>query len=302
MKIKLGDQAENLRKLITKRKSMYDSKKNLSSDNTRVITVTSGKGGVGKTNFTINLALSLCKSGYKVAVLDADIGFANIDVMLGIMPKYTLIDVINGNKNILEIIEDGPYGLKIIPGGSGLDDIMRLDIDKLNLLTNQLIKLEQYIDIIIIDTGAGISNTVINFAGSSDEIILVITPEPTSLTDGYAMLKVINNKVKKDNIKIVVNRVKNERESIEVFNKLNNVSRRFLNLGLENLGYLYESKLVINSVKKQKPFILADPKSNISKKIDSIALDLINNKNITTNNGLKGFLDNIKKLVNRGGY
>ncbi|MBS4536032.1 MinD/ParA family protein [Clostridium sp. D2Q-14] len=294
----MGDQAEKLRKLILNKRKNYENTQKYISNNTRVITVTSGKGGVGKTNFTINLALSFCKLGYKVAVLDADIGFANIDVMLDIMPKYTLIDVIYNNKDILDIIEDGPYGLKIIPGGSGLDDIMKLDIRQLNLLTNQLSKLEQYLDIIIIDTGAGVSNTVINFIRSSDDIILVITPEPTSLTDGYAMLKVINNYVKKNIVKIVVNRVKNQRESIEVFNKLNKASQKFLSLELDNIGYIYESKIVINSVKKQIPFILSEPKSNISRKIDSIAVDLINNKKVSTNGGLKGFLDNIKSLMN----
>ncbi|MBS4539865.1 MinD/ParA family protein [Clostridium sp. D2Q-11] len=297
----MRDQAEKLRQLIVNRKKNNESIDNKSVSNTRVLTVTSGKGGVGKTNFTINLSLSLCKLGYKVAILDADIGFANIDVILGIMPKYSLIDVIRENKDILDIMENGPYGLKIIPGGSGLEDIMHMETNELEILTNQLMKLEESMDFIIIDTGAGVSKAVINFVSSSDEIILVTTPEPTSLTDGYAMLKVINNHVKKDNVKLVVNRVQNERESIEVYNKLNRATIKFLNLELENLGYIYESKLVTNSVKNQLPFVLSDSKSPISRMINTIALRLIDKENVATHNGLRGFLSNIKNLVNRGG-
>lgn len=306
MKSKLRDQAEKLRQLILN-KSNSGKKENHIKDNrinyTQVITVTSGKGGVGKTNFSINLALSLCKLGYKVAVLDADIGFANIDVILGIMPRYTLVDVIRENKDILEIMENGPYGLKIIAGGSGLDDIMNLDVNKLNLLTNQLVKLEELMDFVIIDTGAGISKAVINFVSASDEVILITTTEPTSLTDGYAMLKVINKHIKKENIKLVVNRVKNEKEYLEVFTKLNRACKKFLDINLESLGYLYDSKTVVNSVKIQKPFIISDPKSVISKKINSIALSLIENKkeNETINNGFRNLFNNIKSLMNRGG-
>lgn len=291
----MNDQAQKLRQMINKK-----SKKNA---NIRILTVTSGKGGVGKTNFTINLALSLCKLGYKVVVLDADIGFANINILLGIAPKYTLLDILYKDKNIIDIIEEGPYGLKLIAGGSGLNDIMNLNSKELEVLTDEFLELENIADFIIVDTGAGASEISMNFIRSSDEIILITTPEPTSITDAYSMLKVINKYAENKEINVIINRVKKEEEYTESFYKLNSVSKKFLDLNIKNLGFLYESKLLINSVIKQEPFTISYPKSDISKKINTIALKLLHsNYTINNTNGIKGFLNNIKKIIKRGGY
>lgn len=284
-----------LRKLIINKNKKEDL-------NTKILTVTSGKGGVGKTNFTINLALSLSKLGKKVVILDADIGFANVDILLGLVPKYTLLDLLYKDKEIIDLLVEGPYGLKVIAGGTGLNDIMYLSDQETNKLIDKFLKLEEIADFIIIDTGAGISEMSLNFIRSSDEIILITTPEPTSITDGYSMLKVINNYVDIDKIHIVINRVIKQEEYIQSFNKLSNVSRKFLNLELNNLGVLYESKLLVDSVRNQNPFVIAYPKSDISKKVNIIASNLINYDSYNQSDGIKKFINKVKIFFNRGGY
>ncbi|WP_130807010.1 MinD/ParA family protein [Senegalia massiliensis] len=291
----MNDQAEMLRKLIINRNKEKDL-------TTKILTITSGKGGVGKTNFTINLALSLCKLGKKVVILDADIGFANVDILLGLVPQYTLLDLLYKDKEIMDLLVEGPYGLKVIAGGTGLNDIMYLSDKETNKLINKFLKLEEIADFIIIDTSAGISEMSLNFIRSSDEIILITTPEPTSITDGYSMLKVINNYVDIDKIHIVINRVIKHEEYIQSFNKLSNVSRKFLNLELNNLGFLYESKLLVESVRNQQPFVISYPKSDISKKINIIASNLINYDAYNQSDGMKKFINKIKNFFNRGGY
>lgn len=303
----MKDQAEKLRQLAFKKLNSPNQNEKIPRINeTRVLSVTSGKGGVGKTNFTINLALSLSDLGYRVVVIDADIGFANIDVILGMMPRYTLADVIRKDMKITEIIEEGPNNIKVIAGGSGIKDITKLSDNKLHYLTNQLLTLDDYADFILIDTGAGLSNVVMNFVNASDELILVTTPEPTSLTDGYAMLKAINNfktekYSSKNKVNIVVNRATNKKEADQVFDKLNKVTSRFLDLQLDNLGYIYDSKIVVDSVKKQTPFLINYPNSSVSKRINIMALNLLSNNEYGSSNGLKKFIDNFKSFFNRKG-
>lgn len=295
----MRDQAEKLREIIEN--SNYRNISSQSSKNekkTRIIAVTSGKGGVGKTNFTINLAISLNNLGYKIIVLDSDIGFANIDVILGIIPKYTLAHVINGEKDILDIITEGPSGIKIISGGSGINEMMQLDTEKLEILTNQLLLLENYADFILVDTGAGLSNIVLSFLNSSDEIILVTTPEPTSLTDGYAMIKaltMLNNHVK---LQIIVNRVQDNNEGDAVYYKLRKVAERFLSIKLEKLGYISDSKIVSDSVMNQNPFTLSYPNTLVTKQINNIALNIVSNTNSFDNKetGMKNFILNLKRF------
>ena len=188
----MHDQAERLRQLLKNSKNSTQSNnlKKMTS-NTRIIAVTSGKGGVGKTNFTINLAISLSNLGYSVIVIDADIGLANVDVLLGLTPKETLTSVLNQNKRITDIIIDGPNGVKIIAGGSGIYDMLQLDNNSLEYFKNQLLEIENQFDFVLIDTGAGISETVMGFVISANEVILITTPEPTSITDAYALIKAL---------------------------------------------------------------------------------------------------------------
>lgn len=292
------DQAERLRQILKKTKNT--SEKNIirkRSNNTRIIAVTSGKGGVGKTNFTINFAISLSNLGYSVAVIDADIGLANIDVLLGLFPKETISSVLTQNKSILEVITDGPNDIKIIAGGSGLYDMLQLNNESLEHLTKQLLELENIFDFILIDTGAGISEVVMSFVNAADEVILITTPEPTSLTDVYALIKALRIKGCNNKLQLVINRVENQREAFDVFKKLNIATNKFLNTKIENLGYILNSKLVVEAVKKQHPFITLYPNSSISKSINSIAIKIIGgSSNNESNKNISDFLNKFKSF------
>ena len=180
------DQADKLREKVEMLKEQVPS--------ARVIAVTSGKGGVGKTSISVNLALQFQQQGKRVVILDADFGLANVEIMLGIRPQYNLADLIFNDKSIEEIITEGPNGVGFISGGSGVQDLVNLDKEKLKKLIAKLVKLDSLYDVIIIDTGAGIADSVIEFVLSSPEVLLVVTPEPTSITDAYSLLKAVNRK------------------------------------------------------------------------------------------------------------
>ncbi|SES67857.1 flagellar biosynthesis protein FlhG [Natronincola peptidivorans] len=275
----MTDQATKLRELISKKKLV--SKKTLKDENipqkkARVICVTSGKGGVGKTNFTANLAIALQKKDKKVVIIDADLGLANLDVVLGVIPKYTLLDVLNKGKNITEIMNNGPSGVQTVSGGSGIIDLVDISKEKLDTLISQFNKINDYADIILIDTGAGLSKSVLSFVLSADEVIIVTTAEPTSLTDAYAMIKAIGMQEKDKNIRVVINQVESINEGKATFEKLKNACEKFLGKNIEKLGFLSRDANVTKAVKLQKPFILQFPNTAASKNIEVIALKLSN--------------------------
>ncbi|TCO79928.1 MinD/ParA family protein [Marinisporobacter balticus] len=295
----MNDQAKKLREIIHNIKKQNKeahsptfSKNTADTDSTRVITITSGKGGVGKSNFTINLGLSLNKLGYKVTILDADLGLANIDIILGVIPKYSLAHVIRKEKSLEEIMVEGPGGIKLISGGSGLKELANLTEEQITNLIVNLKLLGKSTDFILIDTGAGINNSVLSFVDAASEIILVTTPEPTSITDAYAVLKNIVLNDKEKIIRVLINRVENNEEGLEVFNKLNTASQRFLNVSLQRLGYLYDDILVSRAVKRQTPFLLVYPNSLVSKGVETIASRLVNetNSEVFEVSGLKKFI------------
>ena len=269
----MGDQAEKLRKIMEESTNNISPNEN-DEGRAKIISVSSGKGGVGKTSFIINLAISLKRLGYKVVIIDADIGLANVDILSGAISQFTIADLFVSNKNIFDIMTEGPEGIKIISGGSGLSDFSLIDDANLDKLIEEIGKLENYSDFILIDTGAGISNNVLKFLLVSDQVILVITPDPTSLTDGYVLVKALTLNNYKKTIKVVINMVENKKEGEEVFNKLNTVSNKFLRVNLESLGYLNKSNIVTTAIKNQTPFILSNPNSSISKKINIIALNV----------------------------
>lgn len=288
------DQANELRKLIAQ--IQQKSKKlELSS---KVITITSGKGGVGKSNFSLNLALYFASIGKKVIIIDADFGCANIEVLFGIRPEYSFQHIIKGEKNISEIIMETRFGISFISGGSGFKSLSNLTEREVNYFIEQFEYLDNIFDIIIIDTGSGISRNVTNFAKASDQVIIVTTPEPTSFTDAYAFMKVISeNQTDLPPMNLVVNKAENYFEAINVYNKLSIVSNKFLNLKLNNLGYIPLDNNLVKAVKKQEPVILAYPDSKFSEYIKNIGqkLDLSNQTIQDDNTGVKNFM---KKLVN----
>lgn len=295
----MKDQAEKLRAIIndikTYSKQSASMSTNLKSD-ARVITITSGKGGVGKTNLTVNLAIKLSQAGKRVIVIDADLGLANVDVIMGKMSRYNLSDVINNNKDILEILEEGPNGVKFISGGSGVQDLIKLNKVQLVDLLMKLGKLDNEADIILIDTGAGLSENVLSFVHAAKEVILVTTPEPTAITDAYALIKTIFSKDSYKIIKIIVNRVDDEKEATNILEKLSQVTEKFMGLKLQKLGFIMNDSCVTKSVKIQQPFVLNYTRCEATKNITDIANIILNNQGEMS--GASGFKMFINKLTN----
>lgn len=273
------DQAEKLRSMV---KSQGDAVQVQKSNLARVITVTSGKGGVGKSSISINLAMQFKKMGKSVIIFDADFGLANIEVMFGAIPKHNLADMIFRGKGFKDIMVEGPDGIKFISGGSGINGLGNMNREQVQYLVYKLKELETMADIIIIDTGAGISDSVLEFVASSGEVLLVTTPEPTSITDSYALLKTLNARESFDKeickIKVVANRVSNYEEGKNLFSKLEVVVSKFLNLDLMFLGVVPMDMNMSKSIMQQKPISMAFPNSVGSKAIEQIAVGLLENK------------------------
>ncbi|WP_134686215.1 MinD/ParA family protein [Brevibacillus migulae] len=266
---------------------------------TRLVTVTSGKGGVGKSNFTLNFALGLIERGQKVVIFDVDVGFANLDVLMGISSKHNLLELLEPGRTVSDIMEKGPNGLEFIPGGSGFTQLMHLDDEKLDTLFSRLEDLQGYADTILFDTGAGVSNESMRFMLASDEVLLVTTPEPTAITDAYAVIKMIHSQNPKTNIQLVINRVSTEKEGKSTADKLSLVAKRFLDMELTTLGYVADDAIVTKAVKQQKPFLLTYPHSQASKGIR----DLVNSylrverKQPDAVSGIRGFLTKMKRFI-----
>ena len=261
------DQAQNLRNII----KAGSTREVLS----RVITITSGKGGVGKSNLAINLAISLSRLGKKVIVLDADFGLANIEVMLGIRPQYNLSDLMFRGRSLSEIITKGPENVGFISGGSGIREMTSLTREQLINLSARLSELDRQADVVIIDTGAGISENVMEFVMSSAEVFLIATPEPTSITDAYALLKTLNHQPEFTrehcHIKLIANKVNNEKNGKELFEKLSVVADKFLNISLEYMGAVPSDNNMSKAVMKQQPLSVAYPNSQAARAIDDMA-------------------------------
>ena len=248
----------------------------------RIIAITSGKGGVGKSNFALNLAIALSRLGRRVLLFDADINLANIDILLGMSPRYTLRDVILEGKDILDTVVEGPSGIRIVPACSGAADLLDLDGPIKERLMREFEVLQSTADILLVDTAAGLSQNVMDFILSADEVIVMTTPEPTAITDAYAMVKVIaahaSESGQKRNvpIKLLINFVRSRSEAEEIFEKLSLVITHFLNLSVENLGFLVIDKNIPRAVEHQSPFLLSYPTTAATVCIHSIARRIIN--------------------------
>jgi len=267
------DQAEQLRNII---KLNNQSQRPLA----RVITVTSGKGGVGKSNTAINLAVQLRKMGQRVIILDADFGLANIEIMFGTVPKHNLCDLIYQGKNIKEIITWGPAEVGFISGGSGIAGMSNLSRDYLTYIIQNLAELDAIADVIIIDTGAGISDAVLEFLVASGEILLVTTPEPTSITDSYSLLKALNRhprfKREASQVKVIANRVETEEEGKTLFHKLNVVVTRYLKLPITYLGSIPQDAQLAKAVMQQTPVSVQNPNAKSARAYENMAAVLCN--------------------------
>jgi|TARA_R110000868_G_scaffold63416_4_gene191451 flagellar biosynthesis protein FlhG len=227
----------------------------------KVIAVTGGKGGVGKTNVTLNTAISLAQQGKRVMVLDADLGLANVDVLLGLRVEKNLSHVLSGECTLDEVLVEGPYGIKIAPATSGSQSMTELTPIEHAGLIRAFSELQSQIDVLIVDTAAGISDMVLSFSKASQDIMMVVCDEPTSLTDAYALIKILNKEHGIFRFKIVANMVRSMREGDELFSKLTKVTNRFLDVALELVAVIPFDENVRKSVRKQKAVVEAFPTS-----------------------------------------
>lgn len=257
------DQAARLRELVAKHKEAVG----------RVIAVTSGKGGVGKTSIAVNLSLALAKRHQQVMLLDADLGMANVDILLGLVPRWDLTQVIKGEKQLREIIVEGPEGVLLIPGGSGVRELADLSAQQQESLIQSLREVTAGMDFLLVDTSAGISRQVLTFVAAAGEGIVVTTPEPTALTDAYGLIKGLSRlKVK---LYLVVNRAANLRDGREAAERLQAVAERFLSFKLSFLGVIPEDKTVGLAVREQKPLLICYPTSAAARAIEEVAERLL---------------------------
>lgn len=227
----------------------------------KVIAVASGKGGVGKTNITVNLGVALATQGKQVLLLDADLGLANIDVMLGLHPQYNLQHVLNGSKTLAEIIVEGPAGLKIIPAASGVQKMAELSPAEHAGMIQAFSEMEQHIDILLIDSAAGIADSVVSFTRAAQEVIVVVCDEPASITDAYAFIKLLSREYKVSRFHIIANMCRTIQEGRELFNKISMVCDRFLEVNLDFMGIVPFDEDLRRAVKKQRAVVEYLPRS-----------------------------------------
>lgn len=241
----------------------------------RVIAITSGKGGVGKTNIVANLGYALGKAGNKVLIFDADLGLGNLDVLLGLTPRYNLSHVIEGSRQLSEIIVNGPGNVKILPASSGIQELTKLTSQQKAKIFNELNELLSGFDIVLIDTAAGISSNVLYFNASANEIMVVVTPEPTSITDAYALMKVLSVRYQEKHFRLIVNQAKNAREADDVSRQLCLVANRFLDVSIEYFGSVLTDDNVKAGVRKQKIVSEIAPMSQASRNFAEMTHKLV---------------------------
>ncbi|GEN54127.1 MinD/ParA family protein [Halobacillus faecis] len=282
----MKDQAEILRR----RMQELDGK-----PQAKTIAIASGKGGVGKSNFSINFALQLMKNGKKVLIFDLDIGMGNIDILMGKSPTRTFVDLFREEMSIHDIIELGPESLPYIAGGSGLSHIFELDQVKFTYFQDEYEKLSKSFDYILFDMGAGATQDSLNFISSAHEAIVVTTPEPTSITDGYAMIKHLVHKDKNLPLKILVNRSLSEKNGRATFDRLSLVVKRFLDSEVTLLGVLPDDRSVLEAVNKQRPFVIDRPNSSVSRAIGKLVHSYLNEGHLQSSP--RSFVDKLKRFV-----
>jgi flagellar biosynthesis protein FlhG len=317
----MGDQAEKLREMMRKKNvDARESQAGLISEfpnwksgpagrgggsgekqgregkKTRIITITSGKGGVGKTNVSVNMALAYARLGKKVVVMDADLGLANVNVILNMIPKFNLYHVIRKQKTMKEIMVDTEYGISIVAGASGFSKIANLTEEERQNFIDELDTLSSA-DIIIIDTSAGVSSNVLDFIAAADDAVIITTPEPTAITDAYGIIKIIATEIDSLNmgLKLVVNRAKSVAEAKKVADRMTSIAGQFLNLKVEYLGFIYDDSTVSHAVIRQKPFMVIDPRCKASQCVQHIVGRM--EKSDVKNTG--GFGNMLKRIFGR---
>ncbi|VBB08076.1 Hypothetical protein LUCI_3341 [Lucifera butyrica] len=294
----MRDQAEKLRRMAQDTRPVIKSSVlSQQESQARVIAVTSGKGGVGKTNFTVNLALALAARGQRVLIIDADLGLANVDVVLGCSAANNILSLMNAGLPLSEVVMEGPRGVKFISGGSGIYHLANMTEQQLQYFITQITKFDTLADIILIDTGAGLSRSVLNFVLAADEVILITTPEPTAITDAYAMIKAYVAQQGKATLQLVVNRVADKEEGRMVVDKLTKVAFRFLGLSINSLGFVNDDRNLVRAVKNQTPVLLSFPDTVSAHCIERIAHRLLYDEDLPPAHGIKGFFSKFVKMM-----
>ena len=296
----MSDQASRLRNLVEERAEEEAQAREIGeldfgmAEDTRVIAITSGKGGVGKTNLAVNLAVGMQMAGQRVMLIDADIGMANVNLLMGSVTNRSLIELLNDDVEIEDVIEDGVAGVKYISGVAGVEAALNLNRAEQRKLHKKLGRCSDIADVIIIDTGAGLNRNVVEFILAAEEVLLITTPEPTALADAYAVIKAYSTYTARRNIKLVVNRIREEEEFEDVAEKLNQTTKKFLGLTVESLGYIYEDKNVREAVQRQEPFLVANKYAPASRCILEIVNGLLRGgKMDSVSRGWRGFLDRL---------
>ena len=257
------DQADRLRQMVATARNRREG--------ARFVTVTSGKGGVGKSSFTLNFAIALARKGYRVLVIDADFGLANIDLMSSLTPDYDLTAVLKRQKRLRDIIIEGPAGIGVVSGGSGVSELIRMNEFQLERIMGELMQLDDIADIVLFDTGAGINSNILRLLRASNDVIVVTTPEPTAIMDAYALLKTISTMEHVCRIRLVVNKADSLQEADATSNNLEKASSAYLGLQIERLGCIPTDPTAVKAVKEQAPLLVAYPASPSAQGIGIIA-------------------------------
>lgn len=291
-----GDQAKTLRDLNSHRHGAMAQKV---EQPTSVYSITSGKGGVGKTAVVANLAYVLASMGKRVLILDADLGLANIDVVFGISPLYNLNHFFSGDRDLQQIMVEGPFGIKILPAGSGIQNFTNLDSRQKLRLLDGLDAMQNHFDFVLIDTEAGISENVTYFNTAAQEIVIVTTPEPTAITDAYALMKLLSTQYHEKSFNLVVNQITSEDDALDVYRKLTMVANRYLDISIDYLGSIPDDRQMVDSIRKQKVISELYPQSKITQAFRQLAGRICSEPTQTSPKGNLQFF--WKKLLRMGG-
>ncbi len=297
----MEDQAERLRQITRQWEGKEEVPASAPHKRCRIAAVSSGKGGVGKTNLVVNLALTLARWSYRVVILDADLGLANVDILMNVTPRYSLEEVVNGSKDLKEIMVECSHRVKLIPGGSGLFGLANLDRERRGRLLEHFKHFEEE-DLLLVDTAAGLSRNVLGFLGAADEAIIVTSPEPAALTDAYGIIKVINQKEIQKKVQVVVNFVGNAYEGEEVFQRLQKVVRKYLpRVQISYLGGISRDPLVAVAIQSCRPLVISYPQSPAASSIQRIARRFLYREDGAagedSRTGMKGFIKRLQSLT-----
>lgn len=296
----MSDQATRLRTLVEERAEEEAQSRKIGElyfdvrENTRVLAITSGKGGVGKTNLAVNLAVALQQAGQKVLLIDADIGMANVNLLMGSVTNRSLLDLLEDGVELEDVIESGAAGVKYISGVAGVEAALNVNRFEQKKLHKKLGRCSELANFIIIDTGAGLNRNVIEFVLAAEEVLLITTPEPTALADAYAVIKAYSTYTARRNLKLVINRIRDEEECYDVVDKINQTTKNFLDVTVDFLGYIYEDRAVGQAVHRQEPFVLADEKSPAARCVFELANSLLSGEKMgSVSRGWRSFLDRL---------